>query len=242
MRVVSKYPKEFSSPAAAEEHYFGVPDEPMSVSPVSENEAVTTQQLHSQGGQLGPLSLVTCLHRQMTHQKNDGTHQEAVVKVMPTAFDELQAMTLLFRKFADTDKVGTNIQQTPPPTPDEELQAVTVLFRKFALTHYQVDVNDDFLSLALRSFQHLKSCGRSNVLYGLARAIGRSRPDGTDSRLPAKRMPMGLLEYLVNFFNADSYQKVRPTLLLIIVYNNAIIDWTMSLACYHVLPVWKQVG
>ena len=52
-------------------------------------------------------------------------------------------------------------------------------------------------------------CGRSNVVYGLAKAIGTERADKSNSRLPAKRMPMGLLEHIVNFYNADSYTKVK---------------------------------
>ena len=45
-------------------------------------------------------------------------------------------------------------------------------------------------------------------MYGVAKAVGRMCPDDSDSRLPAKRMPMGLLEYMLNFFNADSYSQV----------------------------------
>jgi len=52
-------------------------------------------------------------------------------------------------------------------------------------------------------------CGQSNVVYGLAKAIGTERADKSDSRLPAKRMPMRSLEHMVNFYNADSYTKVK---------------------------------
>ncbi len=62
--------------------------------------------------------------------------------------------------------------------------------------------------VVLSASQHLQQCGRSNVVYQLARAIGMMRPDGSDSRLPAKRMPMGLIEHMVHFFNAGTYQKV----------------------------------
>lgn len=79
------------------------------------------------------------------------------------------------------DDVGWEATSEVMPTPLEELQTITTQFCKFALTHYQLDVNGDFLLLALRSFQHLKNCSRSNVLYGLAQAIGTNRPDGTDS-------------------------------------------------------------
>ena len=55
---------------------------------------------------------------------------------------------------------------------------------------YGVEIDGDFLELALQASKHLQECGRSNVLCGLARAIGTLRLDGSDSRLPAKRMPV----------------------------------------------------
>lgn len=93
-------------------------------------------------------------------------------------------------------------------TADKQLDAIAVSFKEFALTHYQVHINSDFLRLVLQACQHLHKCGRSNVLYSLSKAMGSLRPDGSDSRLPAKRMPMGLLEHMANFYNADSYKMV----------------------------------
>ena len=61
-----------------------------------------------------------------------------------------------------------------------------------------------FLQFVVSASEHLFQCGRFNVVYTLAKAIGRKRPDGSDSRFPAKRMPKGLLEHMVNFYNADS--------------------------------------
>ena len=37
--------------------------------------------------------------------------------------------------------------------------------------------------------------GRSNVVYRLSMALGTKREDQTDSLLPSKRMPMGLIEH-----------------------------------------------
>ena len=64
----------------------------------------------------------------------------------------------------------------------------------------------DFLELAVAAMQHLKSCGRANVLYNFAKAIGTMREDKSDSLLPAKRMPMGLIEHCVNFFTSTHVQ------------------------------------
>ena len=55
---------------------------------------------------------------------------------------------------------------------------------------------------------YLKNCNQTNVAYGLAKVIGTLRPDKTDSLMPTKRMPMGLVEYLVQFFSADNLTKV----------------------------------
>ena len=89
---------------------------------------------------------------------------------------------------------------------DQQLKVISVVFQKLAGSTYGVDIDGDFLELALQASKHLQECGRSNVLCGLARAIGTLHLDGSDSRLPAKRMPMGLLEYRANFFNSDSYR------------------------------------
>ena len=57
--------------------------------------------------------------------------------------------------------------------------------------------------------RHLGEAGRSNITYSLAKAVGTMRPDRSDSLLPTKNMPMGLIVYAVNFFTASSIQKVN---------------------------------
>lgn len=69
-------------------------------------------------------------------------------------------------------------------------------------------VPSDFISFAYNAAQHLHSCGRSNIIYLMAKGIGTMRPDNSDSLLPAKRMPMGLIEYTANFFASDNVQQV----------------------------------
>lgn len=49
--------------------------------------------------------------------------------------------------------------------------------------------------------QYLRESNRSNILYGLACGIGKKRVDGSDSVFPVTRMPMGLVEYIINFFS-----------------------------------------
>ena len=45
--------------------------------------------------------------------------------------------------------------------------------------------------------KHLRECRRTNVIYALSKAIGSMCADETDSLLPVRRMPFGLLEYAV---------------------------------------------
>ena len=85
-----------------------------------------------------------------------------------------------------------------------QIQLITSLFQTYAQKEYDITIPEDFLTLFLKASQHLKSCQRSNIVCSLAKALGTMRNDGSDSRLPAKRMPTGLLEYTINFFNADN--------------------------------------
>ena len=91
----------------------------------------------------------------------------------------------------------------------DRLKAISELFCYFAEVKCSVHIPSDFLRLTVGASEHFLMCGRSNVVNGLAKAIGTKRADKSDSRLPAKRMPMGLLEHMVNFYNADSYTKVK---------------------------------
>lgn len=60
--------------------------------------------------------------------------------------------------------------------------------------------------------KHLES---TNVLYELAKGLGTMHPDGSDSYFPTSRMPMGLLQYMVNFFNA----KPGHTHVYVLIYS-----------------------
>lgn len=106
---------------------------------------------------------------------------------------------------------------------DQQLQVVSTIFHQLAESDYGVQIGSDFLPLVLRASKHLHDCGRSNILYGLATAIGTLRIDGSDSRLPAKRMPMGLLEYTVNFFNTNSFRDHKVSNFHEMVVKNAKI-------------------
>ena len=60
-----------------------------------------------------------------------------------------------------------------------------------------------FLELSLKAMTQLQKSGRSNVMFGLAKGLGVQRVDGSDSLIPTTRMPMGLLEYVINFYQSS---------------------------------------
>ena len=91
---------------------------------------------------------------------------------------------------------------------ESHLQSLSSAFSSLMLSSYDVTVPPDFLLLSAQAMRHLQSCERSNVVYGLAKGLGEIRQDHSDSRFPARRMPMGLIEYAVGFFNADVIQHV----------------------------------
>ena len=59
-----------------------------------------------------------------------------------------------------------------------------------------------FIAQSLVSMQRLQQAGRSNILAGLAKALGTMLPNDQDSLMPISQMPVGLIEYAVNFFTS----------------------------------------
>ena len=93
--------------------------------------------------------------------------------------------------------------------PDDQMQVLSRLFLDYTCRQCpnSLRVSTEFFSIMLRGMRHLNKHGRINVIRALVQAIGIMRPGSSDSLLPAKRMPMGLIEYCVNFFNASSVNK-----------------------------------
>ena len=83
----------------------------------------------------------------------------------------------------------------------EQVVVAANMISHIGSSSYDLSIPDDFLSLALKAMQKVTSEGRSNVIYGLCKGLGTSRPnDPNETYFPSLRMPMGLLEYMVNFF------------------------------------------
>lgn len=88
--------------------------------------------------------------------------------------------------------------------PVEKLTVLTKLFNDIC-NH---PVETDFLQLAFNAIRNLKNNGRSNLVYQLCKCVGIMRSDMSDSLLPVKRMPTGLIEYILNFYSAQTAKKV----------------------------------
>ena len=93
---------------------------------------------------------------------------------------------------------------------EEQLKFLSELFSGYCTRNHDLHVPSDYLELSVKGMLQLQKGCRRNVLYGLASGLGSSREDGS-SRFPVDRMPMGLLQYMVDFFNCHSIQQVSRT-------------------------------
>lgn len=91
----------------------------------------------------------------------------------------------------------------------EQLKTISELFHKYVLVNHSVNIPSDFLEVASQAMAQLKRHQRSNVLYKLAKSMGTLRLDSDDSRFPMTRMPMGLVEYISDFFASDNMHQVN---------------------------------
>lgn len=86
----------------------------------------------------------------------------------------------------------------------DQTELITSLYHHHVSMHHSgLHVPPDFLELSLKAMAHLQKSGRSNILFGLAKGLGIQRDDGSDSLIPTNRMPMGLLEYVINFYQSS---------------------------------------
>ncbi len=102
---------------------------------------------------------------------------------------------------------------------DQQLKLVSDMFRHIS-NQYSLNAPDDFVELAMHK---LRSDGKSNVIYGLCNGFGRSRPENeNESYFPTSRMPMGLLEYMVNFFVTEHGNKVSTVIVIVNTFVSVI--------------------
>ncbi len=75
----------------------------------------------------------------------------------------------------------------------------------------------DFLPLVINGMKHLRANQETSIIYSLARVLGTLHPNGGESLLSVKRMPFGLIEYVIIFFGASSTQKVYMCLFIMLL-------------------------
>ncbi len=119
-------------------------------------------------------------------------------------------------------KVSVEVQTDEPaitnshaPTVSPDLLALSEMFCDYCKETLHLCIPADFLQLSASAMTRLQNHGRSNVLYNLAKGVGTERPDQSDSCFPVCRMPMGLIEYVTNFFSATDINSVGKH----VVYN-----------------------
>ncbi|XP_064396992.1 uncharacterized protein LOC135343891 isoform X1 [Halichondria panicea] len=81
----------------------------------------------------------------------------------------------------------------------------SLLFSRYCAEQFECTectVPDDFLLYAARAMSQL------SVSNTLAKGFGCMRADRSDSLFPTNRMPMGLLEFMANFFVSSESRKV----------------------------------
>ena len=108
--------------------------------------------------------------------------------------------------YAHSSDVLAQMKTLLTALPEEE-QASTIGQLMQYIAPPDVNVPPDFIKHALACMKNHTAAGRSNILAGLAKALGTKRPDGS-SRMPVSEMPVGLLEYISSFFSSDSFYQV----------------------------------
>ena len=98
-----------------------------------------------------------------------------------------------------------------------------IIFSKYCKDAVHIDVPEDFLGFAALAMVRLKKGQQSNVIYNLARGVGTECPDQTDSHFSVSRMPMGLVEYVTNFFVAKDINMVAVLSAVLVIHYPWVI-------------------
>ena len=132
--------------------------------------AISTTATHKSLGILGCLLQAPCAPVSVEHTRSDGSENSLCVMKEESIFDRVSSLSA-----------------------DEQLQLLNDLFVHYAKEQYSLHVPSDFIELTLRGMVQLKDRGRHDVIYGLSKGLGTTRPDKSDSLFPTTRMPIGLL-------------------------------------------------
>lgn len=73
-----------------------------------------------------------------------------------------------------------------------------------------ITVPSDFISMCCRAIVRLKEVRKDVCLiYKFAKCIAVKQSNSEESLMPLNRMPFGLLQYQIDFFNAGHINQVR---------------------------------
>jgi hypothetical protein len=114
---------------------------------------------------------------------------------------------------AADQSLDSHIQTVVTISPNaSEVTALNKLFEVYAWSQHGLSIPDDFLQLVIQAKDHLVQNHRRDVVSDLVQVIGTMRKDSSDSLLPVRRMPMGLLEYMLAYYAADTKNGVSSSL------------------------------
>ena len=105
------------------------------------------------------------------------------------------------------EQCQTQLSLPPSINNDDELLVLSELFSELMMKE-KISVPNNYLLFSAKAMVQLAHHNHSNVLYNLAKGIGTYRQDGSDLCFPCERMPMGLLEYMADFFSYKNIQLV----------------------------------
>ena len=89
--------------------------------------------------------------------------------------------------------------------------SILVLNECFQVTAEKMGIETnvlDFPHLSLKSMKTLQDLGKTNTIYNLSKVVGEPRPDGSGTLIPLKRMPFGMVQYIIDFFASTNIMQV----------------------------------
>ena len=88
---------------------------------------------------------------------------------------------------------------------------ILVLNKCFDISSKKIGITTNVLNfpqLSLHAMKKLQDLDKSNTVYNLSKVISESRPDGGDSLMPLRRMPFGMIQFIVDFFASTNVMQV----------------------------------
>ena len=88
---------------------------------------------------------------------------------------------------------------------------ILVLNKCFDISSKKIGITTNVLNfpqLSLYAMKKLQDLEKSNTVYNLSKIISESRPDGSDSLMPLRRMPFGMVQFIMDFFASTNVMQV----------------------------------